>query len=141
VDEKASGELNQETYHERGQDAEGSSQSRFVLDFLEAVSSSVCCAGQISREGHWEATYKSEQKTSIAFTTAFENRTMRQTLVKTVLRQSEFGISAGRCRRSRRASHIMKRGIKATLTSNKEIFAGRDMYETELVSILNECQH
>jgi hypothetical protein len=39
--------------------------------------------------------YKSEQKTSIAFATAFENKTVRQTLVKTLFLQSEFGIRAG----------------------------------------------
>jgi hypothetical protein len=68
--------------------------------------------------------------------TALENNTVRQTLVKTVFLQREFGIRAGRYRRSRRASHMTKTGTRVTLTSNRAIFAGRDMYEMELVSVL-----
>jgi len=71
--------------------------------------------------------YKSEQKTSIAFATAFENKTVRQTLVKTLFLQSEFGMRAGNWRRSRRASQNMKTGIIATLIRSRAIFAGREM--------------
>lgn len=71
--------------------------------------------------------YKSEQKTSIAFATAFENNTVRQTLVKTLFLQSEFGMRAGNWRRSRRASQKMKTGIIATLIRSRVIFAGREM--------------
>lgn len=71
--------------------------------------------------------YKSEQKTSIAFATAFENKTVRQTLVKTVFLQSEFGMRAARCKRSRRASQKMNIGIRATLTTNRAMLAGREM--------------
>lgn len=84
--------------------------------------------------------YKSEQKTSIAFATAFENSTVRQTLVNTIFPQSEFGMRAGRCRRSRRASHMIKTGIRATLIINRAILAGREMYETEPVSVLHKSE-
>jgi hypothetical protein len=82
-------------------------------------------------------TYKSEQNISIAFATAFENRTVRQTLVKTAFLHSEFGIRAGRPRRSRRFSHRMNIGIRATLTSSKAMFAGLLMFETALVNVLH----
>lgn len=60
--------------------------------------------------------------------------------MKTVFLQSEFGMIAGRRRRSRRASHAMKAGIRATLIINRVMLAGREMYETELVSVLHESE-
>jgi hypothetical protein len=70
------------------------------------------------------ASYKSEQKTSIEFATALENSTVRQTLVNTVFLQSELGMRAGRCKRSRRASQKIKIGTRTTLIINRAILAG-----------------
>lgn len=81
--------------------------------------------------------YKSEQKISIALATAFANRTVRQTLVKTVFRQRELGISVGRFRASRRFSHKMKAGTRAMLSTSKTMFEGWRMFVTVLVSALN----
>jgi hypothetical protein len=49
----------------------------------------------------WDLVIQERTKISIAFTRALENKTVRQTLVNAVFRQSELGISAGRLRRSR----------------------------------------
>lgn len=81
-------------------------------------------------------TYKSEQKTSMLLVTAFENRTIRQTLVKTGFFQSEFGIRAGRFRPSRRLCHIMKAGTKTALITSSAMFTGCRIFETEPVRVL-----
>ena len=86
-------------------------------------------------------TYKSEQKTSIELARAFENKTVRQTLVKTVFFHSEFGIRAGRLRRSRRASQKMKAGMRPMLISNRTIFVGWRILETAPVSVLHDGEH
>jgi hypothetical protein len=86
-------------------------------------------------------TYKSEQKTSIEFARAFENKTVRQTLVKTVFFHSEFGIRAGRLQRSRRASQKMKAGMRPMLSSNRAIFVGWRILETAPVSVLHDGEH
>jgi hypothetical protein len=84
--------------------------------------------------------YKSEQNISIALATAFENKTVRQMLVKTVLCQSELGISAGRLELSRRFSHMMKAGIRTILSTNKTIFWGCRILEIVLVNVLDHNQ-
>jgi hypothetical protein len=86
-------------------------------------------------------TYKSEQKTSIAFAIAFENKTVRQTLVKTVFFHSEFGIRAGRFWRSRRASQKTKAGMRAMLNSNRAMFAGWRILDMALVSVLHDGEY
>lgn len=68
--------------------------------------------------------YKSEQKVSIAFATAFASKTMRQRLINMVFFQSEFGIRAGRLKRSRRLCHMMKAGIRARLSTRRTMFVG-----------------
>jgi hypothetical protein len=69
-------------------------------------------------------THKSEQKTSMAFATAFAKITVIQTLVKTVFFQRVFGMRAGRPRCSRRRCHKMKVGMRATATISRAIFTG-----------------
>jgi hypothetical protein len=86
-------------------------------------------------------TYKSEQKTSIEFATAFENKTVRQTLVKTVFFHREFGIRAGRFKRSRRASQKMKAGMRTMLSSSRAIFAGWRILEMAPVSVLHDGEN
>lgn len=68
--------------------------------------------------------YKSEQKVSIELAKAFDNKTVKHTLVNTAFFQSELGMRAGSRRRSRRLSHLTKPGIRAALISKREIFAG-----------------
>lgn len=110
-----------------------------MLNFLETKDWLVSKMGTY-KSINGAGSYKSEQKTSIPFATALENNTVRQTLVKTEFFQSEFGISAGSCWRSRRASHTMKTGMRATLIISSTMLAGREMYETELVRVLHNCQ-
>lgn len=82
------------------------------------------CVGLRRGEIIEDRPYKSEQKASIEFATAFENKTVRQTLVKTAFFQSEFGMRAGSFRRSRRLSHLMKIGMRVTLSNRRAIFTG-----------------
>ena len=94
------------------------------MDILETVEVWLLCKGLQREERTENGSYKSEQKASIEFTTAFVNKIVRQTLVKTAFFQSEFGTRAGSRRRSRRLSQFMKTEIRATLSSMVTIVAG-----------------
>ena len=110
--------------NQRWQDAERCSKRGCVLDILETVEVWLLCKGLQREERTENGSYKSEQKASIEFITAFVNKIVRQTLVKTAFFQSELGMRAASRRRSRRPSQLMKTGIRATLSTRVTIVAG-----------------
>ena len=112
-----------------------------MLDFLETARYvSMCRLVGVGTEDE-NISYKREQKVSIAFATALDKRTVRQTLVNTVFLHSEFGIRAGRFKRSRRPCHRIKASIRAKLPTSSTIFMGSRMFSTESDKVLYDGEH
>lgn len=111
-----------------------------MLDFLETTRYVNMCRTVGVRQDE-NISYKREQKVSIEFATALVKRTVRQTLVKTLLLHSEFGIKAGRFKRSRRPCHRMKASIRATLPTSRTMFTGWRMLSTESDNVLHASEH
>ena len=84
-----------------------------------------------------QGTHNRLEKSSIAFTTAYEKSTIKQMLVNAVFRHRELGIKAGFCRRSCRRSQKAKAGTSPRLKQSRDILAGCRMFETPLVSVLH----
>ena len=82
--------------------------------------------------------YNSEQNASMELATAFENKTVRQTLAKTAFFQSELGMRVASCSRSRRFSQKIKIGTRAAEITRSAIFTGWRMFEIELVNVLQK---
>lgn len=72
----------------------------------------------------------------MALTTAFENITIKHTLVKTLFFQRVFGIRAGFCSRSCRCSQTMNTGTRTTLINSNAILTGFSMLEISFVNAL-----
>jgi hypothetical protein len=82
-------------------------------------------------------THNRLENSSIAFTTAYEKSTIKQTLVNAIFCHRELGIKAGFCCRSCRRSQKTKAGTSPRLTHSRDILAGCRMCETPLVNALH----